>query len=59
MAHPRWEWREKVSCGRGREYREHIAAMLTFGILLIITVALAILYYTSSTVINIRTGFLK
>jgi hypothetical protein len=41
------------------EYREHIAAMFAIGILLVITVALAILYYSSSTVINLRTCFLK
>jgi hypothetical protein len=41
------------------EYREHIAAMFAIGILLIITVALAILYYASSTIINLRTCFLK
>jgi hypothetical protein len=51
--------REKGFMCRGMEHREHIAAMLAFGILLIITVALAILYYTSSTAINIRTCFLK
>jgi hypothetical protein len=43
----------------GREYREHIAAMFAIGILLLITVGLAILYYASSTIINIRACFLK
>jgi hypothetical protein len=33
--------------------------MLAIGILLIITVALAILYYASSSIINIRACFLK
>jgi hypothetical protein len=43
----------------GQGHGEHMAIMLTFGILLIITVALAILYYSSSTIINIRTCFLN
>jgi hypothetical protein len=51
--------REKVSCGRRWGNGEHIAMVFTFGVLLLITVALAILYYTSSTIINIRTCFLK
>jgi hypothetical protein len=38
---------------------EHTAAMFAIGILLLVTVALAILYYASSTIINLRTCFLK
>jgi hypothetical protein len=58
MARPRLAAGKGFMC-RGREYREHIAMVFTFGILLLVTVALAILYYASSTIINIRTCFLK
>jgi tRNA G37 N-methylase Trm5 len=58
MVSPRLE-REKVSCARSSDNGEHIVAMFAIGILLIITVGLAILYYSSSTIINLRTCFLK
>jgi hypothetical protein len=43
----------------GVRHGEHIATMFAIGILLIITVALAILYYSSSTIINLRMCFFK